>query len=109
MRPRYPFSKNTVQLLSAYLLIGSALARGQAQPSGANTTDFNTAPPKDEILGTGKAATGVLGSEEGSPYRTVGPQRDGTIVASDNQTLTPAGKIVELGSPVRAKAIALNP
>ncbi len=27
----------------------------------------------------------------------------------DNQTLTPAGKIVELGSPVRAKALALNP
>jgi YVTN family beta-propeller protein len=31
------------------------------------------------------------------------------VVVSDNQTLTPAGKIVELGSPVRAKAIALNP
>ena len=41
--------------------------------------------------------------------RTVGPQKDGSIVASDNQTLTPAGKIIELGSPVRAKAIALNP
>jgi YVTN family beta-propeller protein len=39
----------------------------------------------------------------------VGPQNDGSIVASDNQTLTPAGKIVDLGSPVRAKAIALNP
>jgi YVTN family beta-propeller protein len=41
--------------------------------------------------------------------RTVGPQKDGSIVASDNQTLTPAGKIIELGAPVRAKAIALNP
>ena len=30
-------------------------------------------------------------------------------MASDNQTLTPAGKIIELGSPVRAKSIALNP
>jgi YVTN family beta-propeller protein len=39
----------------------------------------------------------------------VGPQQDGSIVASNNQTLRPAGKIVELGSPVRAKAIALNP
>ncbi|HUA58422.1 MAG TPA: phosphoesterase [Verrucomicrobiae bacterium] len=28
---------------------------------------------------------------------------------SDNQTLTPAGKIIDLGSPVRAKSIALNP
>src|SRR5580693_669915 len=41
--------------------------------------------------------------------RTVGPQKDGSVVASDNQTLTPAGKIIELGSPVRAKAVALNP
>ncbi|HEY7303911.1 MAG TPA: hypothetical protein VH601_07355 [Bryobacteraceae bacterium] len=43
------------------------------------------------------------------PNRAVGPQDDGSIVASDNQTLTPAGQIVHLGSPVRAKAIALNP
>ena len=43
------------------------------------------------------------------PNRTVGPQSDGSIVASSNQTLTPAGTIVDLGSPVRAKAIALNP
>src|SRR5579863_7233965 len=44
-----------------------------------------------------------------NPNRTVGPQRDGSVVASDNQTLTPAGKVIDLGSPVRAKAIALNP
>jgi YVTN family beta-propeller protein len=43
------------------------------------------------------------------PNRTVGPQKDGSIVVSDNQTLTPAGKIIDLGSPVRAKSIALNP
>lgn len=44
-----------------------------------------------------------------NPDRTVGPQRDGSIVASSNQTLTPAGTIVDLGSPVVAKAVALNP
>ena len=44
-----------------------------------------------------------------NPNRTVGPQKDGSVVASDNQTLTPAGRIIELGSPVRAKAVALNP
>ncbi len=43
------------------------------------------------------------------PNRTVGPQSDGSIVASSNQTLTPAGTIVDLGSPVVAKAVALNP
>ena len=43
------------------------------------------------------------------PNRAVGLQGDGSIVASSNQTLTPAGTIVDLGSPVRAKAVALNP
>lgn len=43
------------------------------------------------------------------PNRTVGLQPDGSIVASSNQTLTPAGTIVELGSPVVAKAVAVNP
>jgi YVTN family beta-propeller protein len=55
----------------------------------------------------------VLGQAQNSqsinPNRTVGPQPDGSVVVSDNQTLTPAGKIIELGSPVRAKALALNP
>lgn len=53
----------------------------------------------------------LLGSAQAAdnPVRTVGPQRDGSIVASSNQTLTPAGRIVDLGSPVVAKAIALNP
>ncbi|MGI4797106.1 MAG: bifunctional YncE family protein/alkaline phosphatase family protein, partial [Janthinobacterium lividum] len=41
--------------------------------------------------------------------RTVGPQLDGSIVASDNQLLTPAGTLVNLGSPVVAKAVAVNP
>jgi YVTN family beta-propeller protein len=57
--------------------------------------------------------TAVMGqgqnSQSGNPNRTVGPQMDGSIVVSDNQTLTPAGKIIELGSPVRAKSIVLNP
>ena len=56
------------------------------------------------LLAAGSAA--VFGQD---PNRTVGPQKDGSIVASDNQTLTPAGKIIDLGSPVRAKSIALNP
>jgi len=41
--------------------------------------------------------------------RTVGPQKNGSIVASDNQLLTPAGTVVDIGSPVRAKAVAINP
>jgi hypothetical protein len=59
------------------------------------------------ILAPAAAQRSTQGDQTSS--RTVGPQRDGSIVVSDNQTLTPAGKIVDLGSPVRAKAIALNP
>jgi hypothetical protein len=54
-------------------------------------------------------ASASLLAQAQNPTRTVGPQPDGSIVASDNQTLTPAGKIVDLGAPVRAKALALNP
>ncbi len=41
--------------------------------------------------------------------RTVGPQLNGSILASSNQLLTPAGTTVMLGSPLVAKAIAVNP
>jgi YVTN family beta-propeller protein len=41
--------------------------------------------------------------------RTVGPQSDGSYVVSDNQRITPAGKLVDLDSPVRAKSVAVNP
>jgi YVTN family beta-propeller protein len=45
------------------------------------------------------------------PYPTysVGPQSDGSIVMSTNQTITPAGTLINLGTPTRGKAIALNP
>ena len=43
------------------------------------------------------------------PSYKVGVQPDGSIVMSTNQTITPIGKLVDLGSPVRAKAVALNP
>jgi YVTN family beta-propeller protein len=43
------------------------------------------------------------------PTYNVGPQADGSIVMSTNQTLTPAGTLVKLGTPTRCKALALNP
>ncbi len=43
------------------------------------------------------------------PTYQVGPQPNGTIVASDGTILTPAGTQVNLGIRVRAKAVALNP
>jgi YVTN family beta-propeller protein len=43
------------------------------------------------------------------PTYSVGPQPDGSYVVSTGQVITPAGTQVNLGSPVRAKAVALNP
>src|ERR1700693_5861206 len=42
------------------------------------------------------------------PTYNVGPQADGSTVMSTNQTITPAGTLVKLGTPTRGKAIALN-
>ena len=61
------------------------------------------------LAGATVVSTSAQDPQAANPNRTVGPQKDGSVVVSDNQTLTPAGKIVELGSPVRAKALALNP
>lgn len=63
--------------------------------------------PLGLILVIGGACATLMQAQNSD--RTVGPQKDGSVVASDNQTLTPAGKMIDLGSPVRAKAIALNP
>lgn len=45
------------------------------------------------------------------PYPTysAGPQPNGSWVVSTGQIITPAGKLVDLGIRVRAKAVALNP
>ena len=43
------------------------------------------------------------------PTYQVGPQSNGSVVASDGTILTPAGTQVDLGIRVRAKAIAVNP
>ena len=43
------------------------------------------------------------------PTYVTGPQPNGSWVVSSGQIITPAGKQVDLGIRVRAKAIALNP
>jgi YVTN family beta-propeller protein len=91
------------------LFSGLLLAAQNPQPS--SKSDFSVAAPKDDILDkttNSRAASGIQ-SQVDSPNRTVGPQRDGSIVVSDNQVLTPAGRLIELGAPVRAKAVALDP
>src|SRR6202020_1270094 len=109
MRPIFLLVVHAVRSLLVCMLFGCVLAVSQTPQPQTGNSGFKVAPPKDEVMGKDAAPRPVPKSQVSSPNRTVGPQQDGSIVASDNQTLTPAGKIVELGAPVRAKAIALNP
>src|SRR5271168_1069786 len=114
MRLKCPFVIPAAHSILFCLLAGSGLAYAQTQPPQKNSSDFNVGPPKDAATGVTPDGKNMVSghsqtSQSNSPNRTVGPQPDGSVVVSDNQTLTPAGRIIELGSPVRAKALALNP
>ena len=66
--------------------------------------------PLAGLLAAGLTFAG-LAVAQSVPYPTyfTGPQPNGSWVVSDGQVITPAGKQVDLGDKVRAKAIALNP
>ncbi len=51
----------------------------------------------------------VFAQSQQFPTYQVGPQANGTYVMSTGQIVSPAGKAIILGSPVRGKAVALNP
>jgi len=61
------------------------------------------------ILALGLAAPALAGQSVEFPTYTVGPQADGSAVASTAQILTPSGQQVDLGIQVRVKAVALSP
>lgn len=75
---------------------------------------INRLRPLAGLLATG-LTTGLGGvalhAQANNPFPTytVGPQENGSWVVSSGQIITPAGKQVDLGIRVRAKAIALNP
>jgi len=66
---------------------------------------------KPLVIGLLSAGLSVSALAQSVPFPTyqVGPQTNGTFVASDGTILTPAGTQVNLGIRVRAKAVALNP
>lgn len=114
MRFKNPLVVRAALSILGCLLAGSALAQTPSQASPSGNSGFNPPVPKESSTAVApgeksKVSVPAPTSQVNSPDRTVGPQKDGSIVASDNQTLTPAGKIVDLGAPVRAKAVALNP
>ena len=63
------------------------------------------------VVGLFVAGLSVSALAQSAPFPTytVGPQTDGTFVASDGTIINPAGTQVNLGIRIRAKAIALNP
>ncbi len=65
--------------------------------------------PLSGLLATWLVAPALAAPSQEFPTYTVGPQPDGSVVVSNGTVITPAGIQVNLGSPVRAKAIAVNP
>jgi len=61
------------------------------------------------LLVTALSVPALFGQSEQFPTYVTGPQQNGSWVVSSGQVITPAGKQVNLGIRVRAKAIALNP
>jgi YVTN family beta-propeller protein len=61
------------------------------------------------LLATGLSVPALFGQSKPFPTYVTGPQPNGSWVVSNGQVITPAGKQVDLGIRVRAKAIALNP
>jgi len=60
------------------------------------------------LVALGLAGQATAGSPENPTY-TVGEQPNGAIVTAYDQVLTPAGKQVNFGAPLRVKAVALQP
>ena len=74
-----------------------------------NHSRKNTLRPLACLLVTGLSVPALLAQSSQFPTYQVGPQSNGTYVVSSGQVITPAGKQVNLGVQVRAKAIAVNP
>ena len=65
--------------------------------------------PLAGLFAAGFAAPAIAAPSQQYPTYTVGPQANGSVVVSNGTIITPAGTQVNLGSPVRAKAVAVNP
>ena len=73
-----------------------------------NRSRVNRLRPLAGLLATGLTLP-VFAQSKPFPTYTTGAQSDGSFVVSDGQIITPAGKQVDLGIRVRAKAVAINP
>jgi YVTN family beta-propeller protein len=70
---------------------------------------FDHLRPLAGMVATMLSASTLFGQSQQFPTYATGPQSNGSWVVSSGQIITPAGKQVDLGIRVRAKAVALNP
>jgi len=75
-----------------------------------NRSRINHLRPLAGLLAAGLSLPTLANAQSKEfPTYFTGPQPNGSWVVSSGQVITPAGKQVDLGNQVRAKAIALNP
>ena len=81
-----------------------------SRKTSRNNSRINRLRPLASLLAAGLSLP-ALAAAQSNPYPTyeTGPLPNGAWVVSSGQVITPAGKQVNLGNQVRAKAIALNP
>jgi YVTN family beta-propeller protein len=85
------------------------MSRKTSRKNSRNKSRINRLRPLASLLATGLIVPGLAGQSKEFPTYVAGPQANGSWVVSSGQIITPAGKQVDLGIRVRAKAIALNP
>ncbi len=85
------------------------MSRNTPRNNSRNSSRLIRLHPLAGLLATGLCVPALFGQSKPFPTYVTGPQPNGSWVVSDGQVITPAGKQVDLGIRVRAKAIALNP
>ena len=84
------------------------MSRTKIRKATRNKSRINRMRPLAGLLATGLSIPAFAQSVPFPTYST-GPQANGSFVVSSGQIITPAGKQVDLGIRVRAKAVAVNP
>ena len=85
-------------------------SRNKPRNRSRNNSRINRLRPLAGLVAAGLSFPAAAAAQS-VPYPTyvTGPQPNGSWVVGSGQVITPAGKQVDLGNRVRAKAIALNP
>src|ERR1700733_5042928 len=85
------------------------MSRKTSRNSPRTNFRLNRLRPLAGLLAMTLSAPALFGQSQQFPTYSTGPQSNGSWVVSSGQIITPAGKQVDLGIRVRAKAVAVNP